>query len=167
MLIALTVAVALVGRYVRLADRINVPVHPATDWVRSGQRFGTIRRDPGRRHGVGDLFHRRFHDPAGNAAVDASKPPDQAKGKVRWVDNYCLRTLAWQRRLGDLCPCAGLSVRILKMPNSRPNLAFFALIAASLCAAAVLAGLLIAGDIAGPGVNNLPPHSQAGDRGMQ
>jgi hypothetical protein len=49
------------------------------------------------------------------------------------------------------------------MPNSRPNLAFFALIAASLCAAAVLAGLLIAGDR----VNNLPPHSQAGDRGMQ
>jgi len=46
------------------------------------------------------------------------------------------------------------------MPNSRPDLAFFALIAASLCAAAVLVGLLIAGDIAGPGVatNNLPPH---------
>jgi hypothetical protein len=52
------------------------------------------------------------------------------------------------------------------MPNSRPNLAFFALIAASLCAAVVLVGLLVAGDIAGPGVamNNLPPHSQAGDR---
>jgi hypothetical protein len=55
------------------------------------------------------------------------------------------------------------------MLNSRPNLAFFALIAASLCAAAVLVGLLIAGDIAGSGVavNNLPPHSQAGDRGVQ
>jgi hypothetical protein len=53
------------------------------------------------------------------------------------------------------------------MPNSSPNLAFFALIGASLCAAAVLAGLLIAGDIAGPAVNNLPPHSQAGDRGVR
>jgi hypothetical protein len=41
---------------------------------------GTFRSDLGRRHGIGDLFHRRFHDPAGNAAVDASKPPDRAKG---------------------------------------------------------------------------------------
>jgi magnesium transporter len=38
MLIALAVAVALKDRHVRLADRINAPVHPATDWVRSGQR---------------------------------------------------------------------------------------------------------------------------------
>ena len=73
-------------RHVRLADRINAPVHPATDRVRPGQRFGTIRRDPGRRHGIGDLFHRRFHDPTGNTAVDASEPLDQAKGKARWLD---------------------------------------------------------------------------------
>jgi hypothetical protein len=52
------------------------------------------------------------------------------------------------------------------MPDNRPNLGFFALIAASLCAAVVLVGLLIAGDIAGPRIamNNLPPHPQAGDR---
>jgi len=52
------------------------------------------------------------------------------------------------------------------MPSNRPNLAFFALIAASLCAAVVLVWLLIAGDIAGPRIamNNLPPHPQAGDR---
>jgi hypothetical protein len=45
------------------------------------------------------------------------------------------------------------------MRNARPNLAFFTLIAASLCAAVVLVGLLIAGDVAGPRVatNNLPP----------
>jgi hypothetical protein len=36
MLIALAVAVAPQGCHVRLADRINAPVHPATDWVRSG-----------------------------------------------------------------------------------------------------------------------------------
>jgi len=52
------------------------------------------------------------------------------------------------------------------MPNDRPNLAFVVLIAASLCAAVALVALLIAGDVAGPRVamNNLPPHSQAGDR---
>ena len=52
------------------------------------------------------------------------------------------------------------------MPKDRPSLAFFALITASLCAAVVLVGLLIAGDVAGPKVamNNLPPHSQAVDR---
>jgi hypothetical protein len=51
------------------------------------------------------------------------------------------------------------------MPNSRPNLAFFALIAASLCAAVVLVGLLIAGDVAGSrlAMNNLPPHFQTGE----
>jgi len=52
------------------------------------------------------------------------------------------------------------------MPKDRPSLAFFALIATSLCAAVVLIALLIAGDVAGPKVamNNLPSHSQAGDR---
>jgi hypothetical protein len=51
------------------------------------------------------------------------------------------------------------------MPNNRPNLAFFALIAASLCAAVLLVGLLIAGDVAGPRVamNNLPPHRPVTD----
>jgi len=50
------------------------------------------------------------------------------------------------------------------MPNGLPNLAFFTLIAASLCAAVVFVGLLIAGDVAGPraATNNLPPHSQDG-----
>jgi hypothetical protein len=52
------------------------------------------------------------------------------------------------------------------MPKDRPSLAFFALIATSLCAAVVLITLLIAGDVAGPKVamNNLRSHSQAGDR---
>jgi hypothetical protein len=52
------------------------------------------------------------------------------------------------------------------MPNDRPSLAFFALIATSLCAAVVFVALLIAGDVAGPRVtmNNFSPHSQAGDR---
>jgi len=53
-----------------------------------------------------------------------------------------------------------------EMPNDRPSLAFFALIATSLCAAVVFVALLIAGDVAGPkvAINNLPPHSQVGDR---
>jgi hypothetical protein len=52
------------------------------------------------------------------------------------------------------------------MPKDRPSLAFFALMATSLCAAMVFIVLLIAGDVAGPKVamNKLPPHSQAGDR---
>ncbi len=52
------------------------------------------------------------------------------------------------------------------MSNGRPNLLFFGLIAASLCAAAVLIGLLAAGDFAGPRVamNHSPPHSQGGHR---
>jgi hypothetical protein len=52
------------------------------------------------------------------------------------------------------------------MLKDRPSLAFFALIATSLCAAVVLVALLIAGDVAGPRVvaMNNPPHSQAGDR---
>jgi hypothetical protein len=54
----------------------------------------------------------------------------------------------------------------LEMPKDRPSLAFFALIATSLCAAVVLVALLIAGDVAGLRVamNNFPTHSQAGDR---
>jgi hypothetical protein len=46
-----------------------------------------------------------------------------------------------------------------EMPNDRPSLVFFSLIGASLCAAVVLIGLLIAGDVAGPRVamNNLAP----------
>jgi hypothetical protein len=50
------------------------------------------------------------------------------------------------------------------MSNGRPNLLFFGLIAASLCSAAVLVGLLVADDVAGPRVamNHSPPHSQAG-----
>jgi hypothetical protein len=52
------------------------------------------------------------------------------------------------------------------MSNGRRNLLFFGLIAASLCAAAVLTALLAADDIAGPRVamNHSPPHSQAGSR---
>ena len=47
------------------------------------------------------------------------------------------------------------------MSKDRPNLAFFAVIVSSLCAAVLLMALLIAGDVAGPKVamNNLPPHS--------
>jgi hypothetical protein len=41
----------------------------------------------------------------------------------------------------------GVVSQELEMPNNRPKLAFFALIAASLCAAVLLVGLLIAGDV--------------------
>jgi len=53
-----------------------------------------------------------------------------------------------------------------EMSNGRRNLLFFGLIAASLCAAAVLTALLAADDIAGPRVamNHSPPHSEAGSR---
>jgi hypothetical protein len=45
------------------------------------------------------------------------------------------------------------------MPNDRPSIVFFSLIAVSLIAAIVLVALLVAGDVAGPKVamNNLPP----------
>jgi hypothetical protein len=61
---------------------------------------------------------------------------------------------------------SGVVNQELEMPTDRPSLAFFALIATSLCAAVVVIVLFIAGDVAGPKVamNNLPPHSQAGDR---
>jgi hypothetical protein len=63
-------------------------------------------------------------------------------------------------------PLRGVVRQEPEMPKDRPNLAFFVAIATSLCAAVVLIALLIAGDVAGPKVamNNLPPHSQAGDR---
>ncbi len=53
-----------------------------------------------------------------------------------------------------------------EVSNGRPNLLFFGLIAASLCAAAVLIGLLVAGDVAGPRVamNHSPSHSQGAHR---
>jgi Mg/Co/Ni transporter MgtE len=68
-----------------------------------------------------------------------------------WRSTILSEVTRRRTRPGNLCACAGL---------------FFALIAASLCAAVVLVGLLIAGDIAGPRIamNNLPPHPQAGDR---
>ena len=47
------------------------------------------------------------------------------------------------------------------MTDRRRNLIFYTVIAASLCAALTLVGLLIAGDVAGPTVaTNLPPHVQ-------
>jgi hypothetical protein len=63
-------------------------------------------------------------------------------------------------------PLRGVVSLELEMSKDRPNLAFFAVIATSLCAAVVLVALLIAGDVAGPKVamNNLPPPSLAGDR---
>ena len=65
--VALTVGVTLVG--IVMFGSLTGSMLPF-DRLRSGQRFGTIRRNPGRRHGIGNLFHRRFHDPAGNAALD-------------------------------------------------------------------------------------------------
>jgi divalent cation transporter len=65
MLIALTVGAALVG--IVMFGSLTGSMLPFI-LQRIGfdpARFGTIRRDPGRRHGIGDLFHRRFHDPAG------------------------------------------------------------------------------------------------------
>jgi hypothetical protein len=52
------------------------------------------------------------------------------------------------------------------MSKDRPNVAFFAVIAMSLCAAVVLVAFLIAGDVKGPKVamNNLPSSSLAGHR---
>jgi hypothetical protein len=66
----------------------------------------------------------------------------------------------------QLLPLRGVIRQELEMPKDRPSLAFFALIAASLCAAVVLIALLIAGDVAGPRVamNNSLPHSQGSDR---
>jgi hypothetical protein len=63
-------------------------------------------------------------------------------------------------------PLRGVVSQELEMSKDRPNLAFFAVIATSLCAAVVLVALLIAGDVAGPKVamNNLPPPALAGDR---
>jgi hypothetical protein len=61
-------------------------------------------------------------------------------------------------RLGNLCARVELVRQELEM-NDRPSLVFFSLIGASLCAAAILIALLVAGDVAGPRVamNNLPP----------
>jgi len=52
------------------------------------------------------------------------------------------------------------------IPNGHPNLLFFGWIAASLCAAAILIGLLAADDISGPKVamSHSPPYSQAFSR---
>jgi len=52
------------------------------------------------------------------------------------------------------------------MSDHGSNFLFYGLIAASLCAAVVLIGLLFAGDAAVPRVamNHWPPHSQAGSR---
>ena len=85
---------------------------------------------------------------------------------VRLAQQFGRRSLALGALAGNLCLCAELPARSLKMPKDRRSLAFFALIATSLCAAVVLIALLIAGDVAGRRVamNNFPPHSQAGDR---
>jgi hypothetical protein len=61
-------------RHVRLADRINASI-----LLQQIGFFGTLRRDPGRRHGIGDLFYRRLEDPAGNAAIDASDKVPRAR----------------------------------------------------------------------------------------
>jgi len=63
-------------------------------------------------------------------------------------------------------PLRGVVIQELDVSKDRPNLAFFSVIATSLCAAVVLVALLIAGDVAGPKVamNNLPSPSLAGDR---
>jgi len=72
--------------------------------------------------------------------------------------------LAWEQaarsserpRLADVArqplPLRGVVSQELEMPIDRPSLAFFGLIAASLCAAVAPIGLLIAGEVAGPRV---------------
>jgi hypothetical protein len=61
-------------------------------------------------------------------------------------------------RLGQPLLLRGVVSQELEMPKDRPSLAFFALIATSLCAAVVFVALWISGDVAGPKVamNNLP-----------
>ena len=61
-------------------------------------------------------------------------------------------------------PMRGVVSQELEMSKNRPNVAFFALIAMSLCAAVVLVAFLIAGDVKGPKVamNHLPSASLAG-----
>jgi len=56
-------AALMVGRPWSHRD-VRIPV-PAADRDRPGQRFGTVRRNPRRRRWTSDLFHRRFHHPAG------------------------------------------------------------------------------------------------------
>ena len=89
---------------------------------------------------------------------------------MRNNDDFCRRHFMLSNHLADAAR-QPLSLRRvvsqeLVMPKDCPSLAFFALIAASLCAAVVLVALLIVGDVAGPNValNNLPPHSRAADR---
>jgi hypothetical protein len=153
-----------------------LPFIPAADRDRPGQRFGTVRRNPRRRRGTGDLFHRRFHHPAGDAAVDTDKdhygisavgdhksPPDRARGRAAGS-----AITAGGHSLADAVrqplPLRGVVRQEPQMPNDRSNFAFFTLIAASLFAAVVLVALLIAGNVAGPRVamNNVPP-SQHGE----
>ena len=69
-------------------------------------------------------------------------------------------------RSGNVCACTALSIRSLKCQTAVQTFFFFGLIAASLRAAAVLIGLLVAGDVAGPRVamNHSPSHSQGAHR---
>jgi cation transporter-like permease len=87
MLIALTVGATLIGivMFGSLTGSM-LPFALQRIGFDPGQRLGAVCCNPGRRHGIGDLFHRRFHDPAGNAAVEVSKPSDRANYKVNWLE---------------------------------------------------------------------------------
>jgi hypothetical protein len=99
-------------------------------------------------------------DPAGNAAVNISKPPDRAKGQEAPGSTIRVEGHLPGGAARQPLPLRGVASQELEMPKDRPSLAFFALIAASLCAAVVLVALLIAGDVSRPRVamNNSPPH---------
>ena len=73
-LIALTVAAALVGivTFGSLSGSMlpfDAAVHPEAAWLRSGQRLGSVRGNPGRCHGAGDLLRGGRPDPQGNPAL--------------------------------------------------------------------------------------------------
>jgi hypothetical protein len=122
---------------------------------------------PRRRRGTGDRFH-RFHHPAGNAAVDTGWQGSFRGIRSRRPQITRLIERGESTRLADArqpLPFRGVVSQELEMPNDRSNFTFFAVIAASLCAAVVLVALLMAGDVAGPRVamNSVPP-SQHSDR---
>ena len=82
---------------------------PANFDVKNGHSLQD-RRDPDRRHGIGDLFHGRFHTAAGNAALEEafSRARSEPNCPVQQVDH----------RFGPVCTFQGRPTRRCQRPLS-------------------------------------------------
>src|SRR5262249_3589837 len=67
------------------AGRMRTAIHPASVWIRSGDIFGAVRGNAGRRHRTHHLFLGRPHRAARHVAANLRRRPEGLRYMLRWA----------------------------------------------------------------------------------